>query len=180
LSSTTFLTKEFQLCSCGYFTNLSFNSLPVKRTIMKGYFLFLFALIVVASAYKMSQSEAAAALSGAGISVSSSGGCSTRSNSRCTSLDQINSNTINGLITLKRASGCSIVVTGGSEVGHASGTYSHYTGYKADISLNSCIDSYITKNFASIGTRSDGAAQYKSASGNIYAKEGNHWDILYY
>ena len=23
-------------------------------------------------------------------------------------------------------------------------------------------------------------AQYQAASGNIYADEGNHWDVLYY
>jgi len=128
----------------------------------------------------MTQADASKALSGAGISVSSSGGCSTRSNPKCTSLDQINSNTINGLISLKKSSGCSIVVTGGSETGHASGTYSHYNGYKADISLNSCIDKYITTTFQSIGKRGDGAAQYKNSAGNIFAKEGNHWDILFY
>jgi hypothetical protein len=25
-----------------------------------------------------------------------------------------------------------------------------------------------------------GAPQYRSASGNIYADEGNHWDVLYH
>jgi len=128
----------------------------------------------------MTQADAAKALSGAGISTSSSGGCSTRSNPKCTSLDQINSNTINGLIAFKRASGCSVVVTGGSETGHASGTYSHYNGYKADISLNACVDKYITSNFQNIGKRGDGAMQYKNSAGSIFAKEGNHWDILFY
>ncbi|CAF4449854.1 unnamed protein product, partial [Rotaria sp. Silwood2] len=42
-----------------------------------------------------------------------------------------------------------------------------------------CINSYITKQFAYIGQRGDGAAQYKASSGNVYAKEGNHWDITF-
>ena len=71
-------------------------------------------------------------------------------------------------------------ITGGTEVGHASGTYSHYNGYKVDTSITTCINSYITRNFTYIGLRGDGAPQYKSAAGNIYAKESNHWDILYY
>ncbi len=65
------------------------------------------------------------------------------------------------------------------ETGHAGGTYSHSNGYKIDISLNTCINSYITKQFPFIGNRGDGAAQYKASSGNIYAKEGNHWDITF-
>ncbi len=81
--------------------------------------------------------------------------------------------------TLKTSSGCSITVTGGTETGHAGGTYSHSNGYKIDISLNTCINSYITKQFAYIGKRGDGAAQYKASSGNLYAKEGNHWDITF-
>ncbi len=52
----------------------------------------------------------------AGITVYSSGGCSDRNIRSCTSLDQIRENTINGLITLKRFSGCGMVVTGGTEV----------------------------------------------------------------
>jgi hypothetical protein len=30
------------------------------------------------------------------------------------------------------------------------------------------------------GLRGDGAPQDKSGFGNIYADEGNHWDVLYY
>ncbi len=56
---------------------------------------------------------------------------------------------------------------------------SHWNGYKVDVALNSCIDSYITRTFTNIGRRSDGAAQYRSAAGNIYARESNHWDITY-
>ncbi|TFD58870.1 hypothetical protein E3T39_10895 [Cryobacterium suzukii] len=132
------------------------------------------------AATKVSQSSAASQFSAAGITWSSSGGCTTRSNSTCTSFEQMNQTSVSGLITLKNASGCSINITGGTEVGHASGTYSHYNGYKIDISKYSCVGAYITGSFARIANRSDGAAQYKSGSGNIYADEGSHWDITYY
>ncbi len=65
------------------------------------------------------------------------------------------------------------------ETGHGRGTHSHSNGYKIDISLNPCINSYITKQFSHIGKRGDGAALYKASSGNVYAKEGNHWDIAF-
>jgi len=129
---------------------------------------------------KLSQSDAAARIRAAGISVYSSGGCTTRSKSNCTSFDQINSSTISGIITFHSASSCAITITGGTEVGHAAGTYSHYNGYKVDVSRTTCVTDYIHKNFAYQGPRSDGAPLYKSAAGNIYADEGSHWDITYF
>ncbi|MGA8116426.1 MAG: hypothetical protein WCA46_22455 [Actinocatenispora sp.] len=129
---------------------------------------------------KLSQSQAASQLSAAGITHTSSGGCTTRSNSTCTSYDQINQATVSGIITLKHASGCAINITGGTEVGHASGTYSHYNGYKLDISHNSCIDNYVHSAFTRIGNRGDGYPQWQAGSGNLYCDEGNHWDITYY
>jgi hypothetical protein len=129
---------------------------------------------------KMSHADAAARVKAVGIRIVSSGNCSNRYNSTCTSLEQINSATVNGIITLKNASGCATTITGGTEVGHASGTYSHWNGYKVDISPTSCIEGYIYRNFSYIGKRGDGAPLYKSAAGNIYADEGNHWDITYF
>ncbi|KGJ72544.1 hypothetical protein GY21_14475, partial [Cryobacterium roopkundense] len=87
---------------------------------------------------------------------------------------------ISGVVTLKNASGCAINVTGGTEVGHAAGTYSHYNGYKIDVSDYTCISSYITNSFTYIGVRGDGAPQYQSGAGNVYANEGSHWDITFY
>ncbi|MFB9684466.1 hypothetical protein [Amycolatopsis plumensis] len=144
----------------------------------------VFATIGTASATetvtKLTQAQAASQLSAAGVTHSSSGGCTTRSNSTCTSYEQINQSTVTGVITLKRASGCAINITGGTEVGHASGTCSHYNGYKVDISHNSCIDAYIKNSFGYAGLRGDGYPQWKAASGNLYCDEGNHWDITYY
>lgn len=129
---------------------------------------------------KLTHAQATSQLSAAGITWSSSGNCSNRNISTCTSFEQINQSTISGVITLKRASGCSINITGGTETGHASGTYSHWNGYKVDISHRTCIDGYIKSAFTRIGNRGDGYPQWQAASGNIYCDEGSHWDILYY
>lgn len=130
----------------------------------------------------LSDAEARALLSAAGIPVTSSGNCSDRNNPTCTSLEQVRRNTINGIIAFKNASGCAVTVTGGTETGHGSGTYSHWNGYKVDISRTTCVTNYIRAHYTSIGNRGDGAPQYRDAGGNIYADEywANHWDILYY
>ncbi|HET9143940.1 hypothetical protein [Actinophytocola sp.] len=124
---------------------------------------------------KISHATATARLRSSNITWSSSGGCSNRNNPTCTSFEQVNSATIEGIRTLKSASGCAINVTGGTETGHASGTYSHWNGYKLDTSLSSCLNGYIQGTFTSIG-----GSKWRSAAGNIYYKEGNHWDITYY
>ncbi|GIZ42575.1 hypothetical protein CKM354_000583700 [Cercospora kikuchii] len=128
----------------------------------------------------LSQSEAASRLSGAGITSSSSGGCTSKSNPRCTSYDGLLSGTVDGAITLKGACGCSLIITGGTETGHAGGTYSHGNGYKLDFRKNTALNNYITTRFERIGNRGDGYPQWRAASGNIYCDEGDHWDVLYY
>jgi hypothetical protein len=138
------------------------------------------ALPASASGVKMSQSEAAGSLSAVGITWSSSGGCTTRSNPHCTSFEQINSGTVNGVRTLKTASGCAVNITGGTEVGHASGTYSHYNGYKVDVGHNGCLDGYVLSAFTRIADRGDGYPQWRSAAGNVYCDEVSHWDITYF
>lgn len=133
-----------------------------------------------ASGYKMTQSAAASSLSSVGITWSSSGGCTNRNVPTCTSFEQINSGTVDQVKVLKNASGCAVNITGGTETGHASGTYSHWNGYKVDTSKSTCLNGYITRSFTRIANRGDGYAQWRSAAGNIYCDEGNHWDILYY
>lgn len=142
--------------------------------------LLLLAPVAGASGTRISHSNAAGQLSAVGITWSSSGGCSDRNRPNCTSFEQIYSGTINGIKTLKSASGCAIHITGGTETGHASGTYSHWNGYKVDIRHNTCVDGYIKRSFTYVGVRGDGAPQWKSAAGNLYADEGNHWDITYF
>ncbi|MGP4109314.1 hypothetical protein ACTWP5_00125 [Streptomyces sp. 4N509B] len=129
---------------------------------------------------KISHSQATSMFRASGITWSSSGGCSDRNNPTCTSFEQLNLMSAQGAQTLKSASGCALNITGGTETGHAGGTYSHWNGYKLDYSLSSCVNGYITGSFTYIGQRGDGAALYESGSGNIYARESNHWDVTYY
>ena len=144
----------------------------------------VFATIGTASASvqvtKLTQAQAASQLSAAGVTHSSSGGCTDRYTATCTSYEQINQSTVSGIKTYKSVSGCAVNITGGTEVGHASGTYSHYNGYKVDISRSTCNDNYIRGHYSYIGLRGDGYPMYQAASGNVYTNEGNHWDIVYY
>ncbi|XP_037033138.1 uncharacterized protein LOC119072086 [Bradysia coprophila] len=125
--------------------------------------------------------EALEKIEAVGITIASSGNCSDRNIASCTSLEQIRRKTIDsGVIVLKEASQCDIIITGGTEVGHSSSTYSHFNGYKLDYRLNTCLNDYIMKRYTYLGLRGDGAKKYMSAAGNIYALEGNHWDVTYY
>jgi hypothetical protein len=124
---------------------------------------------------KLTHAQATSRLRSSNITWSSSGGCSDRNNPTCTSFEQVNLATIQGAQTLKSASGCALNVTGGTETGHASGTYSHWNGYKLDFSLSTCLGNYIRGNFTSIGGN-----KWQSGAGNIYFLESNHWDVTYY
>jgi hypothetical protein len=128
---------------------------------------------------KLTHDDAAKKLQDAGITWSSSGNCSDRKDKRCTSFEQINSATIDGIIAFKKASGCDVNITGGTEIGHASGTNSHWNGFKVDITPSVCVSNYIKTNFDDAGKRGDGAQMYKDASGNIFARETSHWDITF-
>jgi hypothetical protein len=124
---------------------------------------------------KLTHAQATSRLRAAGITWSSSGNCSNRNNPTCTSFEQVNLATIQGAETLKSASGCALNITGGTETGHASGTYSHWNGYKLDYSLGTCVGNYIRSHFTFIGGN-----KWRSGSGNIYFLESNHWDVTYY
>lgn len=140
-----------------------------------------FTVGLVGPASAVTQASAESQFSSAGISWTSSGGCTDRNNPTCTSFDGIRQATVDGAITLERASGCALTITGGTETGHASGTYSHGNGYKLDFSRTSCLTSWVHSAYTYIGPRSgDGAEQYQAASGNVYADEGSHWDVVYY
>lgn len=132
------------------------------------------------TASAVSQASAASQFSAAGIGWTSSGGCTDPNNSTCTSFEGIRQATIDGAITLDNASGCSLTITGGTETGHAGGTYSHATGYKLDFSRTTCLTSWIHNTYTYTGLRSDGAEMYEAGSGNVYADEGSHWDVTYY
>ncbi|WP_090937600.1 hypothetical protein [Nonomuraea jiangxiensis] len=131
------------------------------------------------AAVHMSHATAAGWLRSAGLRTTSTGNCVSRHMHHCTSLDSVRTGTITRVIQLKRASGCPIMVTGGTEAGHAPGQFSHGNGYKLDIGHNACIDRHIRKNHDRIGTRGDGSPLYRSASGTTFADESDHWDILF-
>ncbi|HEY0450147.1 hypothetical protein [Actinophytocola sp.] len=128
-----------------------------------------------ASGKELTHSQAAAKLRAANISWTSSGGCSDRNKPNCTSFTGIKSGTISGIIAFKKSSRCKVTITGGTETGHASGTYSHRNGYKVDIARTTCATNYVKRNFTSIG-----GGKWRSSAGNVYYDESNHWDITYY
>ncbi|KAF9522940.1 hypothetical protein CPB83DRAFT_863681 [Crepidotus variabilis] len=138
------------------------------------------ASLVPKSGSPLTQAQAQSRLQAAGIYASSSGGCTAKSNPTCTSYDGILSGTVDGAITLKGACGCAITITGGTETGHAAGTYSHANGYKVDIAKDTGINNYVHSAFTQIANRGDGYPQWQSAAGNIYCDEGTHWDVTYY
>ncbi|MGI5268202.1 hypothetical protein ACQEUU_03530 [Nonomuraea sp. CA-218870] len=127
----------------------------------------------------LSHGHATRWLKEAGLRLTSSGGCTNRHVRHCTSLDSVRTATVQRVVTLKRRSGCPVIVTGGTETGHAPGRYSHGSGHKLDIGHNACIDRYIKKIADPAGMRGDGARLYRSPSGTVYADEGDHWDILF-
>ncbi|WP_344488135.1 hypothetical protein [Nonomuraea monospora] len=131
------------------------------------------------AAMRMSHATANGWLKSAGLRTKSTGNCVSKHMHHCTSLDRVRTGTIARAIELKQKSGCPIMVTGGTERGHAPGQFSHGNGYKLDISHNACIDRHITKNHDKAGVRSDGATIYKSKSGTTFFDESDHWDILF-
>lgn len=106
-----------------------------------------------------------------GIGTSSSGSCTDRSRSTCTSLEQMRAATVLETITLQEKSGCPLVVTGGTEVGHASGTHSHYNGYKIDLRMSPCLTSWVLANGRSIG------GSKWTVGSSVYYNEQSHWDV---
>ncbi len=91
----------------------------------------------------------------------------------------VQQSTVNGLNTLHNDCKCDFTVTSATDGDHSGGTFSHANGYKADIRPSTELDSYIKNNFTPAGTRSDGSALYQDSHGNTYAREGDHWDVLY-
>lgn len=120
---------------------------------------------------KLSDAQVRTVFRNHGLTWWSSGNCSDRSRSNCTSFDQMRASTVTETITLQQKSGCSILVTGGTEVGHAAGTYSHYNGYKIDYQMSSCITSWVLRNGRSIG------GSKWTVGSTVYYNERNHWDI---
>lgn len=128
-----------------------------------------------------------AQLAAAGISINHSA-CGANSNGKgCTNVGGMQQATIQQLIALNRSCNgkCGIIVTGGSEPGHADGAYSHGNGYKIDMGLGTSLDSIIGQQKYYSGQRTgDGPGPgYTDKCGqNQYVKESAppHWDIVVY
>lgn len=125
------------------------------------------------------QREAGALLREEGLRWISSGHCTRRANPHCTSFEGLRPATLNGVLQLKDVSGCGLVISGGTEAGHAGGRYSHGGGYKLDVLPNRCINRFIRAQFQRAATRGDGSAQYRAPDQTTFAREPSHWDITF-
>lgn len=126
-----------------------------------------------------SEEEIRKILDGLGVTIPNSP-CAAGKTTGCTNVGGFNEHTIAGIIDLTEACpSCEIVITGGSE-SHTKGTFSHENGYKVDFRLTDSLTKYITNNYPRTGTRSDGSPLYTDPNGNIYAREGDHWDVCYH
>lgn len=135
----------------------------------------------VVSGEEYEDGDARSRLTAAGVSFYSSGQCTNSANRTCTSLEGIRRDTVDQVLNLKQAcTSCNIVITGGTETGHASGAQSHGSGYKIDIDDNDAqFNSFLEQNLTRAGVRagSHGGARYVDSCGNEYVRESTHWDI---
>lgn len=122
----------------------------------------------------LTQAEAEARLGSAFITVVSSGGCTNKSQRNCTSLEGVKSGTLDRIIQLQRDVGVPIVITGGTEAGHAQGQYSHENGYKIDLRVDPVLNNYIMTNYTSMGGN-----RWRDPKGNVFYRHGpdDHWDV---
>ncbi|CAF1289667.1 unnamed protein product [Didymodactylos carnosus] len=128
----------------------------------------------------MSHADALTEVQSVGINLYSTGRCFDRQNPVCTSLEQIRCTVIQCIKQFKQQSKCPLIITGGTEVGNASGIYAHDNGHKLNVRLTKCIYKYITKNLEENGVRAnDGAEEFKDKHGNLYIKAYNRWDMIF-
>jgi hypothetical protein len=125
------------------------------------------------------QQEAGALLRGAGLRWISSGHCTRRTNPHCTSLDGLRTSTLGGVLQLREDSRCGLVISGGTERGHARGPFSHGAGYKLDILPSRCLNHFVRHRYRRIHTRGDGSPLYQAPERTLFAREPSHWDITF-
>lgn len=121
---------------------------------------------------KYTHAQAIQELEGKNIILTSQGNCFDRTNPNCTSLEQVNKKTIEGVISLAKISKCTIRIIAGTEVGHSTGTFSHKNGFKLHIAAEKCINDYIKE-------LDDFDKVYTSSSGTKYVLVGNYWDVSF-
>lgn len=129
---------------------------------------------------KITHEQAVSKLQAAGLPWRSSHSCVERRDPRCTSFEQINVDTITRIIAFRNESGCDLMLTGGTEVGHSSGVYSHWNGHKIDFSPSNCAAKYIRDNYSPVRVPGWGSEQWTDRAGNLYTNEDDHWDITFY
>lgn len=109
-----------------------------------------------------------------GVGVYSSGKCADRANRRCTSLDTMLASAVREVLWLRDNSGCPVLVTGGTEVGHAKGVRSHYNGFKVDVQATKCVNAWVKAHTTKIPK----STKRLAPSGAIWWLEGSHWDVV--
>lgn len=160
---------------------------------------------------RLTHEEALSQLRGAGIdaraAVANQGNCpggnlsannTNTASPHCTSFTGIWQSTVSYIINFKQKSGLKLVITGGTEHGHASGQYSHGNGHKIDLSLISSdpgLSNYIETHLKRSGSRpgnhggpryidtsvGDGTFGSAKSSPTFVNELGlNHWDITVY
>ncbi|RPK53961.1 MULTISPECIES: GH25 family lysozyme [unclassified Streptomyces] len=106
-----------------------------------------------------------------------------------TSLGGVRARTIQGVIALKKASGCTITITGGTESGHSAGPRSHANGYKLDLRTRDegrCVTNWIKTTQRKGAPRGNNARWHGTLNGisaeYVYETPrsgGVHWDITF-
>jgi len=133
--------------------------------------------------------EEALNLLGSGFTVkSTSGDLINRSNRNATTLEGLRRRTALGMKALQQKLGLHLIITGGTETGHAGGLtgegLTHGNGYKVDISLKNGVEAKVMKLIETNG----GKLSYVSGYGQKYKikldgytyhiiKEADHFDI---
>lgn len=130
-------------------------------------------------------------LKSAGIAINHTNECTPGQSAGCTSLDKVRESTITGVLAMSNCN-CNITITGGTEAGHSSGTYSHANGYKLDLRLPTTdgsnqidkmdysdpLNIYI---FGKIGGNANlqKDTNYCGTDNNTYRLEKDHWDVVF-
>ena len=131
------------------------------------------------SASSAEEAAVRAQLAAAGVAINHDPCPAGSDGSGCTNVGGMQTATVNQIIIISNSCGGGITVTGGTEPGHAPGTYSHGNGYKVDLRLTDTLDACL-QSMTSIGTRigdGPGPAYADSCGENQYVKESDHWDI---
>ncbi|MFF0401823.1 peptidoglycan-binding protein [Streptomyces sp. NPDC005248] len=106
-----------------------------------------------------------------------------------TSLEGVRARTIQGVIALKKASGCPVTITGGTESGHSAGPRSHARGYKLDLRTRdegTCVTNWIKNTQRKGKPRGSDPRWHGSLNGisleYVYEtpkRGGVHWDVTF-